>query len=97
MAVLLIVDRSISEVVSDGYRPCDDVAFSSSDKVAFGRIEGTSGPVEAASVGRRIPYSLEIPVPKLLRLRGRVAGRTAASVETDSGDFVVRVTLEYGA
>jgi len=97
VAAPLVVDRLISEVVSDGYWLCDDVVFRSSDKVAFGRTEETSGPVEAASVGRRISCSLEIPVPRLLMLRDEVAGETAASVEADTDDFVVRVTLEYGA
>lgn len=83
-------------MASDGYWPCDDVVFRSSDNVAFGSTEETSGPVEAASVGRRISCSLEIPVPRLLTLRDEVAG-TAASVEADTDDFVVRVTLEYGA
>ena len=97
VAVLLLVEGSMSEAADGKYWTCDDVVLRLSDNVAFGSTEETSGPVEAASVGRRIPCSLEIPVPRLLTLRDEVAGRAAADVEADTDDFVVRVTLEYGA
>ena len=61
------------------------------------RTEEICDPIEAGSVGWRIPYSLELPVPKVLTLCNKVPGRIAASVEADACKVVPRVTLEYGA
>ena len=97
VAVPLVKDRPVSGVASGTCWACASVVLRASGEVAFDKSEEICGPVEAASVGRRIPYSLEIPVTKLLTLRGRVLGRVTASVEAYTGKFVVMVTLEYGA